>query len=217
MDAKFVARESTEVWSDPSNGHDGEVPVSDYGSARTPPRSRAVRRCRSVIVSVATGLFLSSLVSPASAVKPTIQKVELPAGTPIPLPAGLCSFNVAAEVLRFKLTIITFSNQRGAVIAQGITSTTGPLAVSLTNESTGKSIDLNIPGPGRVESQAQPPEEIITGPWLIFPIPPNQLSLPSNLELLIGRWQFLVDLSTGNMTAFLGGHGTMQDVCALLS
>jgi hypothetical protein len=216
MDAKFVGDGSTEIWSDPSNRHDAEVPVSNYGSARTSPRSRAMRRCRTVIASVATGLFLSSLVSPASAVKPTIQTVELPPGTPIPLPAGLCSFNVTAEVLRYKVTTITFSNQRGAVIAQGIISMTGPLAVSLTNESTGKSIDLNIPGPGRIESQAQPPEEIITGPWLIFSVPPNELFLPSNLELLIGRWQFSVD-STGTMTKFLGGHGTMQDVCALLS
>jgi hypothetical protein len=170
MDAKFVGDGSTEVWSDPSNRHDGEVPVSNYGSARTSPRSRAMRRCRSVIASVATGLLLSSLVSPASAVKPTIVKGELPPGTLIPLPAGTCSFNVTVEVLRSKLTIKTFSNQSGSVIAQGITSTTGQLAVSLTNESTLKSIDLNIPGPGRIESQAQPPEEIITGPWLIFSV-----------------------------------------------
>jgi hypothetical protein len=210
MDAKFVGDGSTEVWSDPSNRHDGEVPVSNYGSARTSPRSRAMRRCRSVIASVAAGLFLSSLVSPASAVKPTIVRGLLPPGTLIPLPAGTCSFNVTVEVLRSKLSMITFSNQRG------ITSTTGSLAVSLTNESTGKSIDLNIPGPGRIESQEQPPVQIITGPWLIFPVPPNQLFLPSNLQLMIGRWEFSLD-STGNMAAFLGGHGTMQDVCALLS
>jgi hypothetical protein len=216
MDAKFVGSGSTEVWIDPSNRPDDQITVSNCGSERTSPRSRAARQCRSVIASIATGLLLSSLVSPASAVKPTIVRGELPPGTLFPLPAGTCSFNVTVEVLRSKLTIKTFSNQSGAVIAQSITSTTGQLAVSLTNESTGKSIDLNIPGPGRIESQAQPPEEIITGPWLIFSDPPGQFFLPSNLELLIGRWQFSVD-STGTMTAFLGGHGTMQDVCALLS
>jgi hypothetical protein len=90
--------------------------------------------------------------------------------------------------------------------------------VQLTNTTTGKSIDLNIPGSARIDFQTQPPEATLTGPWLlVFDAP----FVPSNLELLHGRWSFSVEnVSTqGNftITGFLGGSGTMQDVCLLLS
>jgi hypothetical protein len=49
--------------------------------------------------------------------------------------------------------------------------TTGPLKVRVTNLDTGESIELNVPGPGRLvidEEQATLTQE---GPWLTFVFP----------------------------------------------
>jgi hypothetical protein len=178
-------------------------------------RSGAMRRCWSVIASVAAGLFLSALALPASAAQPTrIPQTLLQDFT---LPPGTCpSFDVFVHFLRQKETATIFSSKNGP---QGL-AINGPIAVQLTNMTTGKSIDLNIPGPGRMDLQTQ--EAVLTGPWLLFSLGPGTGGgLPSNLELLTGRWVFSAegDPSTGifSVTGLLGGSGTMQDVCSLLS
>jgi hypothetical protein len=176
---------------------------SDTGSRTASVPSGAMRRC----TSLAVGLFLSALALPASA-----QPTRIPQ-TPIQdqlLPGTCPSFDVFVHFLRQKETATIFSNNVLAI--------NGPLAVQLTNTTTGKSIDLNIPGPARIDLQTQPPEATLTGPWLLVF---NAPVVPSNLELLHGRWNFevQVDLTTQmfTITRLVGGSGTMQDVCLLLS
>jgi hypothetical protein len=185
---------------------------SDTGSRIASVRSGAMRRWWSVIASVAAGLFLSALPLPASAQPTRIPTAPL---ADVTLPACRPSFDVFFHFLRQKETATIFSNKQG----EKVLAINGPLAVQLTNTTTGKSIDLNIPGPARIDLQTQPsPEAALTGPWLLVF---NAPIVPSNLELLIGRWNFSVqvDLSTQSftITGFLGGSGTMQDVCLLLS
>jgi hypothetical protein len=168
-----------------------------------------MRRCWSVIASVAAGVFLSALALPASAQPTRIPQEPI---SDLTLPA--CpSFDVFFHFLRQKETATVFSNKQG----EKVLAINGPLAVQLTNTMTGKSIDLNVPSPARIDLQTQPSEATLTGPWLQVLTP----GLPSTLELLHGRWDFSVqaDLSTGAFTiiGFLGGSGTMQDVCLLLS
>jgi hypothetical protein len=184
---------------------------SDTGSRTASVRSGAMRRWWSVIASVAAGLFLSALALPASA-----QPTRIPQ-TPImdQTLQGVCPFDVFLHFLRQKETATIFSNKQG----EKVLAINGPLAVQLTNTTTGKSIDLNIPGPARIDLQTEPPEATLTGPWLLVF---NAPVVPSDLELLIGRWIFSVqinDLSTGSFTVTMlsGGSGTMQDVCLLLS
>jgi hypothetical protein len=187
---------------------------SDTGSRTASVRPGAMRRWWSLIASLAGGLFLSALVLPASAAQP-IRIPAAPLPDPLPLPGACPSFDVSVHPLREKETATIFSNKQG----ENVLAINGPLAVQLTNTTTGKSIDLNIPGPARIDLQTQPsPEAALTGPWLLLF---NTPFVPSNLELLIGRWNFSVqvDLSTQSftITGFLGGSGTMQDVCLLLS
>jgi hypothetical protein len=58
------------------------------------------------------------------------------------------SFDVFVKALRDKEAVTTFLNKQGTPTAQGVN---GALAVRLTNTTTGKSIDLNIPGPERID------------------------------------------------------------------
>jgi len=179
----------------------------DTGSRTASVPSGAMRRC----ASLAAGLFLSALALPASA-----QPIRVPTAPLADVTLPACpSFDVFFHFLRQKETATIFSNKQG----EKVLAINGPLAVQLTNTTTGKSIDLNIPGPARIDLQTQPsPEAALTGPWLLVF---NAPVVPSNLELLIGRWNFSVqvDLSTQSftITGFLGGSGTMQDVCLLLS
>jgi hypothetical protein len=116
---------------------------------------------------------------------------------------GNLELAIRVEALADKEAVTTFYNRQGIATAQGVN---GALAVRLTNTTTGKRIDLNIPGPARIEPETN--KEIIMGPWLLF----NTPGLPSNLELTHRRLEFLVDPITGNFTI-----GTMDDVCPSLS
>jgi hypothetical protein len=155
------------------------------GYSTVSQQSRPMCRCTSVIASAATVLFLSGLASPASAVPPVREYTGTFASFLI---TGPCSvnkvpFNVLVEALRDKEALTTFYNRQGIATAQGVN---GALAVRLTNTTTGKRIDLNIPGPSRTDLETN--KVIITGPWLLY----NTPDLPSKLELTNGRLEFKV-------------------------
>jgi hypothetical protein len=172
-------------------------------------QSRAMCLCASATIV----LFLSGLATPASAVPPVRTYTGTFTSFTITGPCSVnnVSFDVFVKALRDKEAVTTFLNKQGTPTAQGVN---GALAVRLTNTTTGKSIDLNIPGPERIDLETN--KATITGPWLVFVAPGLPQLLPSKLELLHGRSEFLVD-SSGNFTKLLSSVGTMDDICPSLS
>jgi hypothetical protein len=152
-------------------------------------------------------LLLLALALPAVAQKPTIQLTPF---TSFFVPAAAaCGFDVlftpqAGRPNRERL--IQFANT--VIIA-------GPLFVTITNLSTGKTINLNISGPTRI-SFSGTPTVVATGPS-IQPLPANVLTaagLPL-LPLIHGQIVFTLD-DQGNVTSIQSVTGTVQDVCQLL-
>ena len=139
--------------------------------------------------------------------KPT--RSPLPAGD-FEAPAGLlCSFGVLSEPVVNNQVVKTFPPEPNGDIVQ---LATGAFVTRLTNTSTGKSITVNISGPGR------------------FTIHPDG---SATLEAS-GRWFFAMIenapfsafISSGHAVLSLGSEGTVtlvsqsgrvEDVCALLS
>jgi hypothetical protein len=131
---------------------------------------------------------------------------------PFELPAGeICSFGVLSEPIVNKQVVTTFPPEPNGDVVQ---LATGAFVLRLTNTSTGKSITVNISGPGRFTAH-----------------PDGSATLEA-----FGRWYWLfVDVTNAGTKAFiLAGHlvlsfapdgfatlvsqsGHEEDVCALLS
>jgi hypothetical protein len=163
-------------------------------------------------MSCATALLLAFAL-PSLAQKPTI--TEIPFTTPFVIsggPAnGACSFDVLVSPQEGKPNadkIIQFAN-KGII--------TGPLFVTLTNESTQKSVNLNISGPSVITfSGGNPIKQVLMGPTLSFGFPPNLTAaagLPTTVALANGRT--LTFDAEGNVVS-LSFNGTSQDVCQML-
>jgi hypothetical protein len=97
------------------------------------------------------------------------------------------------------------------VFSSGAILFTGSLKVEVTNLDTGKTIALNISGPGKIGAEGS--TLVGTGPWLFFgeagffgPGSPPELSTNS------GR--FAIDLADGS---FISRLGHSVDLCPLLA
>lgn len=104
---------------------------------------------------------------------------------PIAFPAGLvCPFPVLLEATFNKQTQITFSSGRMLIV--------GPFKTRITNEDTDESVDLNVPGPIRVEQNPDGTWHVIgTGTTLFY--------------------FFLGDLGPGQPGALLYGTGLTEE------
>ena len=155
-------------------------------------------------------LMLLSLPLPALAQKPTIQ--VFPFTSFFITATGGCGFDVLLTPEPGRPNgerLIEFAN---------ITILQGPLFVTVTNLSTGKTINLNISGPG----QAQPgffsfPNTVVSeGPGVPGPLPAD-VAAAAGLPLvpvLHGRTVFISD-AQGNLTS-VSFTGKADDLCQLL-
>jgi hypothetical protein len=154
-------------------------------------------RLSKTLRSLAASVVLAAILVPvALGSKPVIE--PLPAEDFI-IPADICGFEVAVDVLTNRTKAIMFGDGR--------TMITGALKVRLTNiDEPTRSIVLNIPGPGRFSESGL----TATGPWLFFFLP-GELSedSPAILAYTTGR----VRIDTG--VHQLGG--TRTDLCPLLA
>lgn len=151
-------------------------------------------------------LLLLTLALPTLAAGPTITDNPL---TPFVIPAaqGCGTFDVFAAPEAGKPNggrIIAFANSE---------ILHGPVFVTLTNLSTGTSINLNISGPATVTLSNN--TEVGRGPALFFgftspPTPPNL----AGLVLAKGRSVFQFDNSGNVISASF--NGTTENVCPLL-
>jgi hypothetical protein len=128
---------------------------------------------------------------------------DKPSRDPLPAPptftiSGSCSFDVRVDILSNKEFITTFSSGKQII--------TGQLFVRLTNLSTGKSIDLNISGPG-IEDLSSPSTFNLSGTSLIF--------FPGVLALTRGPITLTFD-AEGNVTSFTQTSSSSLDLCKAL-
>jgi hypothetical protein len=116
------------------------------------------------------------------------------------IPADICGFEVAVNILTNKTKAIMFGDGR--------TMITGALKVRLTNlDDPTKSIVLNIPGPGKFDESGL----TATGPWLFFFLP-DELGEGSPAILAYTTGQVRIDDA-----GFHQLGGTRTDLCPLLA
>lgn len=148
---------------------------------------------------------------PAVAQKPTI--VLLPFTGGVAPTQDVCGFDIRVTPQQGRPNgerLILFGNT--AIIA-------GPLFNTLTNLSTGKSIDVNVSGPGRLTFSETTTTVVAMGPGVFWshPLSP-ELAAAAGLPrvfLLDGRIVFTVD-EQRNTISIQSVTGTAQDVCQLL-
>jgi hypothetical protein len=139
--------------------------------------------------------------------KPT--RSPLPAG-PFEAPAGLfCSFGVLSEPVVNNQVVKTFPPEPNGDIVQ---LATGAFVARLTNTSTGKSITVNISGPGRIT--IHPDGSVIieaSGRWFFAAIE----NAPFSAFISSGR--AVLSIAPDGTATLVSQSGHVEDVCALLS
>lgn len=152
-------------------------------------------------------VFLLALALPAVAQKPTITAAPFQFELD---PAGQgCEFGVLLTPEPDRPNggrTIEFAN---SVIIQG------PLFVTATNLSSGKTINLNLSGPGTIFFTTN--TSVAKGPQFAFMAKDVAAAagLPSPVLIFYGRAVFALD-DQGNITSVISITGTVQDLCQLL-
>jgi hypothetical protein len=148
---------------------------------------------------------------PVLAQKPTILLLPFTGG--VAPTQDVCGFDIGVTPQEGKPNgerLILFGDT--AIIA-------GPLSNTLTNLSTGKSIDVNVSGPGRLIFSETTTTVIAAGPGVFWSHPLSaELAASAGLPrvfLLDGRIVFTAD-EQRNTISILSVSGIAQDVCQLL-
>ena len=153
---------------------------------------------------------------PALAEKPTIQVNPFPDAGLVAPTAALCGFDILAVPQAGrpnKGKLILFANGETGVAS-------GATFLTLTNLNTGKSANVNIGGPARLDFTETDKTTLVLLGHGIVAFPPAPLSVTSAaglpaVPLLYGNATFEID-PQGNILSIRDVHGTAQDVCALL-
>lgn len=160
-------------------------------------------------LSIFAALLLAA--RPAVAEKPAI--VLLPFTGGVAPTQDVCGFDIGVTPREGRPNgqrLILFGNT--GIIA-------GPLFNTLTNLSTGKSVDVNVSGPGRLTFSETTTTVVALGPGVFWshPLSP-ELAAAARLPrvfLLNGRIVFTVD-EQRNTISIQSVTGTAEDVCQLL-
>lgn len=146
---------------------------------------------RSIVALAVVVATAAVLASAAFADQPT----RYPIGNGSFTITGVCSFNVDATLLA--------DNEFGMDFSNGATIVTGRLVYQLTNETSSKSLVVNISGPGKFTADTTQ----LTGNSLIF-----GFASPSGLFLTRGL--VTPDFTNGSFTT---ASAATVDLCAALS
>jgi hypothetical protein len=137
------------------------------------------------------------------------------AATPFDLPASYCGFPVHIAPLVDKEYAKVSQGADGSTIYK----TTGSLFVSATNAATGKTIRLNVSGPGILT--VSPDGTIFSfdleGLTFLYAVNLTQLGFPSNVVVTSGRILVSIDARTGTVVSLAREPHVLLDVCAALS
>jgi len=131
---------------------------------------------------------------------------------PFTFPAGVCPFELTLTELVDKDVLTTHYDKAGDVRWQ---HGAGAVAVRLTNEMNGNSVDLNISGPGKITTGGDGLIHVDgTGHWALFFFPTDS---PSSTALYIkGHFNATVDPNTGKFT-LVSYTGTAESICDMIS
>lgn len=187
-------------------------------------RAFTVRACIGALAALAaTGCADQRLTAPPSTAasfslaaqqggKPTRADVPDALQTGV-LPAGVaCSFPVANEPVTNRLVTTTFPADANGDVVQ---LTTGTVVMRVTNVETGKSLTLNISGPGRFTFRADGTTTLETwGNWVNLGRDP----VTGEVQFLLTSGRVVVDFAAPNtFGTFTSMAGRASDLCAALS
>lgn len=146
-------------------------------------------------------LAAAALLAPSAAADPPTKE---------PLP----DLNATGQFCKdFQVEIRTTANKEVIhLFSSGVGLITGALKVEVTNLTTGKTLALNIPGPGKLSADGG----TITGggPWLLFG-EAGQLPGPDP-GMLFTHGHITLELGPAGI-ASITVRGTVEDVCAALA
>jgi len=160
------------------------------------------------------GMFAGVLTaSPALAGRG--HKWQLVPATPFTIPAGFCGFKVRVTFSVGK----EFTKLLKASDGSTVTLVSGSLKTTLTNLSTGKAIDENVSGPGKITMHSDGSVTVAakghSGPQVLTPADAKRFGLPT-VSVTAGALTGLV-AADGTITSLsLHGH-VLVDVCSALS
>lgn len=157
----------------------------------------------------AARIFLASLIAVGALAGSSTALADKPVREPAPpledftLAAGeACSFPVFFEFLSAKGIFKFFSDGRFLV--------TGQLKVRLTNLDSGKALELNISGPGKIDKSGT---EIALGSGIVI-LFTFDVGGPA---LLFNHGRFVITRAPDGSITNIEAHGTSTDLCAALA
>ena len=155
---------------------------------------------RSLLV---TALTLALLVLLSGAALATGRPVRVFIGGPLDVPVGSCPFPVTEHVQTNNEYILIFTGDHPAII-------TGSLRAHVTNDRTGKGIDLNISGPAFITANADGSTTVkLAGRSTIF--------LPDRPGLWLTSGAATVVVGPAGNTVSLSLPNSAQDLCPVLA
>jgi len=165
---------------------------------------------------VAAVLLMTGLLATAPARAQSQRPQTLAGGDPVLLkaPDYCVGFDVLITYPTFNQYIIQESESNGVVTYH----ITGHATALVTNVSTGKSIKLNISGPGKVTFNTDGSfSAVAAGPNLLWTesskVPPG---VPT-ISYTTGSVEFAVDTTGQTISYQLAGGSRQTDICALLA
>ena len=128
-------------------------------------------------------------------------------------PAGqACSFPVTGEAVVNRFETTTFPADENSDVVQ---LATGHLVFRFTNVATGKSIDLNISGPGKATFHPDGSmTQDATGVW--YWLFPGGTNLPGGLTLFLSSGRLVVETSPTGQRTITSQVGKLEDLCPML-
>ena len=161
---------------------------------------------------MATAVVVAGLAVTGVAKADPVNPHELVTVTARTYSAGYCGFPIYSEPERSKNFVLDrTTNPDGTEIEE----TRGQLIRTLTNTLTGKSIQVNISGPGRVTYF--PDRSYVvegSGHWIMF-IPRRFGYDAPVIAVTSGKFTYAYDPNTDTLN--WSGHGALRDICAELS
>jgi len=142
--------------------------------------------------------------------KPT--RSPLPSSEPFEVPAGLvCSFGVFVETIVNNQVVKTFPAEPNGDIVQ---LATGAFVTRLTNTTTGKSITVNVSGPGRFTIHPDGSATLEAwGRWNFFFID----AVNAGTKAIINSGLIVLSIAPDGTQTLVSQSGHEEDVCVLLS
>ncbi len=131
---------------------------------------------------------------------------------PFEVPAGaVCSFGVSGEVPVNKQVVKTFPPEPNGDVVQ---LATGAFVSRLTNTSTGKSITVNISGPGRFTIHPDGSATLEAwGRWNFFFFD----AVNAGTKAIINSGRIVLSIASDGTQTLVSQSGHEEDVCTLLS